>query len=127
MKIVNDANKVNVDTSKSQKLKEVRFREKSKKWLFSTRTVNPYKAGRNDPCPCGSKKKYKKCCYESDYKKVYSVKPAPSKAPPVDNQPLKELTAAVKQSRARVALSTVKGASTDAFAKMKETVKSIQK
>ena len=21
------------------------------------------KIGRNDPCPCGSKKKYKKCCY----------------------------------------------------------------
>jgi uncharacterized protein YecA (UPF0149 family) len=20
------------------------------------------KAGRNDPCPCGSEKKYKKCC-----------------------------------------------------------------
>ncbi len=28
--------------------------------------VEPYhaqtKVGRNDPCPCGSKKKYKKCC-----------------------------------------------------------------
>ena len=25
--------------------------------------VNPYaKIGRNDPCPCGSGKKYKKCC-----------------------------------------------------------------
>lgn len=23
---------------------------------------NPNKAGRNDPCPCGSGKKYKKCC-----------------------------------------------------------------
>ncbi|HPQ79810.1 MAG TPA: SEC-C metal-binding domain-containing protein [Candidatus Dojkabacteria bacterium] len=21
------------------------------------------KVGRNDPCPCGSGKKYKKCCY----------------------------------------------------------------
>lgn len=21
------------------------------------------KAGRNDPCPCGSEKKFKKCCY----------------------------------------------------------------
>ena len=21
------------------------------------------KIGRNDPCPCGSKKKYKKCCW----------------------------------------------------------------
>ncbi|HZT43093.1 MAG TPA: DUF1186 domain-containing protein [Chthonomonadaceae bacterium] len=24
--------------------------------------VAPYKVGRNDPCPCGSGKKYKKCC-----------------------------------------------------------------
>ncbi|GAX91053.1 hypothetical protein EFBL_2713 [Effusibacillus lacus] len=24
--------------------------------------VNPNKIGRNDPCPCGSGKKYKKCC-----------------------------------------------------------------
>ncbi len=24
--------------------------------------VNPPKTGRNDPCPCGSGKKYKKCC-----------------------------------------------------------------
>jgi preprotein translocase subunit SecA len=23
---------------------------------------NPPKVGRNDPCPCGSGKKYKKCC-----------------------------------------------------------------
>ena len=24
------------------------------------------KAGRNDPCPCGSGKKYKKCCWQKD-------------------------------------------------------------
>ncbi|MFA5249888.1 MAG: SEC-C metal-binding domain-containing protein [Parachlamydiales bacterium] len=24
------------------------------------------KVGRNDPCPCGSGKKYKKCCEEKD-------------------------------------------------------------
>jgi uncharacterized protein YecA (UPF0149 family) len=24
--------------------------------------VNSIKVGRNDPCPCGSGKKYKKCC-----------------------------------------------------------------
>jgi SEC-C motif len=24
------------------------------------------KAGRNDPCPCGSGKKYKRCCLEKD-------------------------------------------------------------
>jgi len=25
--------------------------------------VSGEKIGRNDPCPCGSNKKYKKCCY----------------------------------------------------------------
>jgi hypothetical protein len=25
------------------------------------------RAGRNDPCPCGSGKKYKKCCFDADY------------------------------------------------------------
>jgi uncharacterized protein YecA (UPF0149 family) len=24
--------------------------------------IAPLKVGRNDPCPCGSGKKYKKCC-----------------------------------------------------------------
>ncbi len=28
----------------------------------SIETAQPVKVGRNDPCPCGSKKKYKKCC-----------------------------------------------------------------
>jgi len=26
------------------------------------KSESPYKAGRNEPCPCGSGKKYKKCC-----------------------------------------------------------------
>ncbi len=25
--------------------------------------ANTHKVGRNDPCPCGSGKKYKKCCF----------------------------------------------------------------
>jgi hypothetical protein len=30
-----------------------------------TQSVNPYRdVGRNDPCPCGSGKKYKKCCLQ---------------------------------------------------------------
>ncbi len=36
------------------------------KMLADTEKVQPIKAetqpGRNDPCPCGSGKKYKKCC-----------------------------------------------------------------
>jgi preprotein translocase subunit SecA len=29
----------------------------------SARGASSTKVGRNDPCPCGSGKKYKKCCY----------------------------------------------------------------
>lgn len=29
------------------------------------------KVGRNDPCPCGSGKKYKKCCYEKDQERLH--------------------------------------------------------
>ena len=32
------------------------------KWKSSKTVVNEVKIGRNDPCPCGSGKKYKKCC-----------------------------------------------------------------
>ena len=39
--------------------------------LANTKPVDPIKAdqqaGRNDPCPCGSGKKYKKCCWEKDH------------------------------------------------------------
>jgi len=35
-------------------------------WSLFKPAVNPYKnVGRNDPCPCGSGKKFKKCCLES--------------------------------------------------------------
>ena len=30
------------------------------------------KPGRNDPCPCGSGKKYKKCCLDKDFEKTGS-------------------------------------------------------
>ena len=29
------------------------------------------KVGRNDPCPCGSKKKYKHCCHDQDQERLY--------------------------------------------------------
>jgi uncharacterized protein YecA (UPF0149 family) len=29
-------------------------------------TASPRKLGRNDPCRCGSGKKYKKCCLDHD-------------------------------------------------------------
>ena len=30
------------------------------------------KAGRNDPCPCGSGKKYKNCCWGKETKKTFT-------------------------------------------------------
>jgi hypothetical protein len=34
-------------------------------WRTNVPAVNPYKGiGRNDPCPCGSGKKFKKCCLD---------------------------------------------------------------
>lgn len=49
---------------------KAKFIKKGKKWLFEDgEPVSPEqikreapKTGRNDPCPCGSGKKYKKCC-----------------------------------------------------------------
>lgn len=32
----------------------------------STRIRNGHKLRRNEPCPCGSGKKYKRCCVDSD-------------------------------------------------------------
>jgi preprotein translocase subunit SecA len=37
-------------------------KEIHKKWVASKTVVNKVKIGRNDPCPCGSGKKYKQCC-----------------------------------------------------------------
>lgn len=46
-----------------------RFRRENGRWLYVDGDVNPKpaprqtaKVGRNDPCPCGSGQKYKKCC-----------------------------------------------------------------
>ncbi len=45
------------------------FRREEGRWLYVSGEVNPKppqrrvtKVGRNDPCPCGSGKKHKKCC-----------------------------------------------------------------
>ena len=40
------------------------------------------KIGRNDPCPCGSGKKYKKCCLASDEAAARAARPAPPAAVP---------------------------------------------
>lgn len=45
------------------------FRQDGGRWLYVRGDINPkapprqvVKVGRNDPCPCGSGKKHKKCC-----------------------------------------------------------------
>lgn len=37
--------------------------------------------GRNDPCSCGSGKKYKKCCYKKDKDKKINAKVLTGKVP----------------------------------------------
>lgn len=43
-------------------LSEQRRKEIKKEYDKTVTVVNTQKIGRNDPCPCGSGKKYKKCC-----------------------------------------------------------------
>ena len=43
-------------------LSEEKRREIAKEWRASKQAVSEKTVGRNDPCPCGSGKKYKKCC-----------------------------------------------------------------
>ncbi len=45
------------------------FEREEGRWVYTTGQINPkeaprqtVKVGRNEPCPCGSGKKYKKCC-----------------------------------------------------------------
>ncbi len=46
------------------------------------------KIGRNDPCACGSGKKYKKCCMASDEAAARAARPAQPAAPPARQPPL---------------------------------------
>ena len=39
------------------------------------------KIGRNDPCPCGSGKKYKKCCLEKDLTERRELSPPAANGP----------------------------------------------
>jgi SEC-C motif-containing protein len=45
-----------------------KFRKLDNRWLFTegkmvtSKPIISNKVGRNDPCPCGSNNKYKKCC-----------------------------------------------------------------
>ncbi len=52
------------------------------------------KIGRNDPCPCGSGKKYKMCCYDKDHAVKKAEEPV---EPVVSEQADEEVVADVKR------------------------------
>ena len=54
---------------------------------FVYEMVKDLKAGRNDPCPCGSGLKFKKCCLN----KTWSSKKAMTDLPPDDLKLMQEL------------------------------------
>jgi hypothetical protein len=62
--------------------------------MVNTPMVNLYKGvGRNDPCPCGSGKKFKKCCLNSE-----SLNKASSGLQLVDPQALEVARSALEQA-----------------------------
>src|SRR6266446_4344577 len=54
--------------------------------LETAATAVPQNVGRNDPCPCGSGKKYKKCCLPRDEARARQTKVV--SPPPDANSPL---------------------------------------
>lgn len=58
-----------MDGLREEHRESANFVKKDGEWLYETGEVTPTtivrqgpKVGRNDPCPCGSGKKYKQCC-----------------------------------------------------------------
>lgn len=45
-----------------------------------------HKVGRNDPCPCGSGKKYKKCCESTSHVKKFKAEVIPTAAQPTETK-----------------------------------------
>jgi hypothetical protein len=50
--------------NRHMKLRDI-YSHCKKKHFEHTQRLHPPEAGRNDPCPCGSGKKYKKCCLKN--------------------------------------------------------------
>ena len=50
------------------------FRLKYLKMMRPKTLKHEHKIGRNDPCPCGSGRKYKNCCLESGKYEKFSDK-----------------------------------------------------
>src|SRR5579883_1479617 len=52
----------NIQRKKDKEMAELQFAGGSGTATEKKQAISAKKAGRNDPCPCGSGKKYKKCC-----------------------------------------------------------------
>ncbi len=52
----------NIQRKKDKEMAELQFAGGSGTATEKKQAISQKKAGRNDPCPCGSGKKYKKCC-----------------------------------------------------------------
>ena len=52
----------NIQRKKDKEMAELQFAGGGSGTVEKKQAVSDKKAGRNDPCPCGSGKKYKKCC-----------------------------------------------------------------
>ena len=50
-------------TTEERTAQKAKGKKKKKKTVYNDKP----KAGRNDPCPCGSGKKYKNCCWDKDH------------------------------------------------------------
>ena len=61
---------VSSDISKEERKK---FEEDLEKMLNAQKSKAVAKVGRNDPCPCGSGKKYKKCCMNREQEGQYWI------------------------------------------------------
>lgn len=53
---------IDVDAEKAENIADLEFLQSQLAQNNTGRAVSTKKASRNDPCPCESGKKYKKCC-----------------------------------------------------------------
>ena len=76
---IQDAQIIEDNSSSIETLQQnAEMQERIEKWKHDYRVAHTpvqrvlsKKIGRNDPCPCGSGKKYKKCCYSIGEKNLY--------------------------------------------------------
>lgn len=62
--------KTRILTDAAKELSSWPMFEQTKKWLSPEELRERLKTGRNAPCPCGSGKKYKKCCLREDEQRL---------------------------------------------------------